>query len=111
MQNPTSQPWLLAGFSLLANIGLWIGVMTTFPRNTPAAVLHYSVGVGIDFIGHGQQIVVLPAVATGILLLNIALAFGLRKVSRAATWIILSGAAIVQVLLIAAYSFILLLNR
>lgn len=84
--------------------------MTTFPRDVPAAVLHYSVGVGIDFIGGGSQIVVLPAVSTVLLVLNALLALALRRINVAAVWILVGGAAVVQVLLVAAYFFILALN-
>lgn len=110
LEDPGRRPWFVALALAVVNAGLWIFVIATFPRDMPAAVLHYSVGVGIDFVGEGRQIIVLPAVSSVLLVLNVLLAFMLRKVNMVASWILLGGAAVVQLLLIAAYFFILALN-
>lgn len=100
----------LIGAQTLVNAILWIVALTMFPRTSPAAILHYSVGVGIDFIGEGRQIMVLPAAGTVVLVLNGILAYGVRRMSRPAVWIMLGGSAVVQLLLIAAYVYLLKLN-
>lgn len=108
--NPQLQPWLLAAVLAIINIVFWIVVFTTFPRDMPAAVLHYSVGVGVDFVGESNQIMVLPLTGSVLLVLTVLLAYTLWRVSVAAVWILLGGNVMVQLLLIVAYAYILALN-
>ena len=82
----------------------------TFPSDTPAAVLHYSVGVGVDFIGEGRQIIVLPLSGALLVVLNGLAAYVVRRASWTATWILLSTTVLLQILLIIAYVYILQLN-
>lgn len=106
----TGRAWSLVIASAVLNIGLWILVRTTFPSSTPAAVLHYSVGVGVDFIGEGQQIIMLPLSGSLLIVLNGLAAYVMRRASWAASWILLSSTALLQILLIIAYVYILQLN-
>ena len=91
-------------------IGLWIGVWLGFPKDTPAAILHYSVGVGIDFIGEGSQIWALPLLATGFLIVNTSLAALIRRSSLSAYWILIGILPLVVLLLALAYGVILRFN-
>lgn len=82
---------------------LWFLAWYVFPREAPAAILHYSVGVGVDFIGEGNTIFVLPALATILVVVNSALAFIIRRASQRATYLIWIGTPpIVAVLLVAS---------
>lgn len=102
--------WVLLAISILLNAALWILVVTTFPKDSPAAVLHYSVGVGIDFIGPGGQIYTLPSIGTALLVANAALAYILAAVSRRAVWVFIGVIPIVEVVLLAAYLMLWRLN-
>lgn len=106
----TRLAWLLLGSSGLLNAILWALIFLTFPKDAPAAVLHYSVGVGVDFIGEGQQIIVLPLGGLILLMLNGLAAYVIRRASWAATWIVLGTTVLLQVLLLIAYLYILRLN-
>lgn len=106
------RPLVMLGIaSVVLVVVLWVLSLTLFPRELPAAVLHYNVGVGIDFIGEGRQILVLPGIGTAILILDAGLAYVLRKTSYLAGAILMGAGLLSQVLLIAAFISILIMNR
>lgn len=89
---------------------LWYVSVFVFPQNSPAAVLHYSVGIGIDFIGQGGQIVVLPTIATSILLANTVLGYVVRRASIQSSNILWISSPFVLCILVGAYFYLLRLN-
>lgn len=97
--------WLLA-VSVLLNGLLWVGALVLFPRTAPAAVLHYSIDVGIDFIGEGKQIIVLPVAGAAILVGNALLGWLLRRTDPSAAYIAWGMVPAAQVLLLAAFALI-----
>lgn len=96
--------------SVITNAALWALALTMFPRQQAAAVLHYTIGSGIDFIGEGSQILVLPAIGLLVLVSNTALAGMLRAASVKAAWVLLAGIPIVQGMLAGAFIIIWRLN-
>lgn len=94
---------VVVGISLGVNIILWVLTYKLFPKDTPAAILHYSSGVGIDFIGEGTQIYVLPAIGLGTLIGNAVLGRGLLRASQKAAWICWSIIPGLQVMLLVAF--------
>lgn len=54
------------GVSVVVNALLWIAAVFLFPPEDAAATLHYSIDVGIDFIGASRQIIVLPAIGAAL---------------------------------------------
>lgn len=100
---------ILAG-SIVLNVVLWILVLTTFPKNDPLAILHYTAGVGVDFVGNGQQVLVLPGIGLALLCLNVILAYTVRQASVIAAWIFLASVPIIEVMLIVTYIMLLRLN-
>lgn len=96
--------------SVLLNSVLWVLALTLFPTDTPAAILHYSVGAGVDFIGEGQRIVSLPIVGTVVILLNCALAYGMRDTSKRFVWLFLSIMPLIQIVLLTAFALLLRVN-
>lgn len=84
------------------NIVLWLVAWFAFPRATPVAVLHYSPGVGIDFIGEGRQIMVLPLAGLAIVVGNGLLAAALRRASGRASLVLVGAGPVVQLALVAA---------
>lgn len=85
-------------------------VVATFPKHDESAILHYTAGVGIDFIGNGWQIVVLPSIGAMVLLLNGVLAYMVRTISPLASWIFWASIPMMQVLLVGTYLILLKLN-
>ncbi|MBI1834073.1 MAG: hypothetical protein HYR90_04600 [Candidatus Andersenbacteria bacterium] len=102
---------LTGGAGALLNAALWILSLTLFPRDLPAAILHYNVGVGIDFIGEGHQILVLPVLGTALVVLDGLLAYVLRKTNYLSAAILMGAAVAAQALLLAAFTAILIMNR
>jgi hypothetical protein len=104
-------PWLwLISISVLANGLLWCLVLVVFPKNTPVAILHYSIGVGIDFIGQGEKIVVLPVIGLLTLIGNIILSILIRPISTRVSWILIACLPFIQLILLAAFFLIWQLN-
>ena len=94
------------GTSLVLNAILWALVLNFFPRNNPATVLHYSIDVGIDLIGEGKQIIVLPAIGLIALIGNSLLGATLRRRSPVTAWIVWSVIPILQIILLGSFLLI-----
>lgn len=101
---------ILATIALLINGVLWLLVYTLFPKDLPAAILHYNVAVGIDFVGEGKQVFMLPAVGLSLVVLNTVLAYMLRSINLLAGRLLLGSAILAQLLLIAGFVAILAIN-
>lgn len=97
--------------SFLLNILLWILVLIAFPKSSPNAILHYTAGIGIDFIGQGWQIITIPSIGALLIAVNVILARYLQRVSTIAFWILWVSMPLLQLLLIATYGILLTLNR
>jgi hypothetical protein len=97
---------VLLGVSLALNALLWVAAVVVFPRTSPAAVLHYSIDVGIDFIGEGKQIIVLPAVGLAMAVGNALLGWLLRRTDPGAAYIAWGMAPAAQIVLLAAFILI-----
>jgi hypothetical protein len=85
-------------------------VAFTFPRRESAAILHYTTSVGIDFVGEGRHIMVLPAVGLLILVVNLVVGRIIRTADERTAWILWSAVPIVQVFLLLALFFLKSLN-
>jgi len=94
------------GTSLALNTVLWVLVLVLFPRNDPATVLHYSIDIGIDLIGEGKQIIVLPATGLIILVGNSLLGAALQRHNPTTAWIIWGTIPILQVILLGSFVLI-----
>ncbi|OGY31015.1 MAG: hypothetical protein A3C02_02190 [Candidatus Andersenbacteria bacterium RIFCSPHIGHO2_02_FULL_45_11] len=96
--------------SVACNLVLWIIVLATFPKDSPTAILHYTAGIGVDFIGDGWQIVTLPGIGTLLLVVNIVLARFVEKTSPLAFWILWGSVPVLECVLLATYGILLTLN-
>jgi hypothetical protein len=92
----------LSSLSLLFNLCTWLTALLLFPRDTPAAVLHYSTTSGIDFIGQGSQIIFLPLLGSILLVLNLALGFMIYRTSVEASWVLWGSLPLPQLVLLTA---------
>lgn len=106
-RSPEQRIFLL---SAALDILLWIIVLVTFPKSSPNAILHYSAGIGIDFIGAGWQIIVLPSIGALLIAVNVVLARYIKRASESAFWILWVSIPFLQVLLLATYGILLRLN-
>lgn len=87
------------------NVTLWLLAIFMFPQHD-VAVLHYSVDVGIDFIGAGRQIIVLPAIGLLVLIGNNLLGLAIYRTDNSSAWLAWSSATIIQLILISAFFLI-----
>ncbi len=107
----TRTQWIAIAISLVANIGFWLLVWITYPTEIEAVILHYSVGVGIDFIGEGKRLFILPAVALSVLVLNTGLARFIQPAAQGrGAWILISVIPCVQLAAIVAYIIVWKVN-
>lgn len=100
---------LLAISSVALNAVVW-AIAWLFPQHQTAAILHYTSSVGIDFVGEGRHIMVLPAVGGSILLINGVVGRLIKSADLRTAWVLWSAIPIVQLLLIVALLFLKSLN-
>ncbi len=105
-----SFPQIILIISIALNLLLWIIVLVSFPKNAPSAILHYTAGVGIDFIGQGWQIITIPGIGTLLIGVNVILARYIKKASEVSFWIIWMNMPFSQALLLGTYGILLSLN-
>src|SRR5688500_2639567 len=94
---------------LVLNAGAW-GIALVFPRQEATAILHYTSNVGIDFVGDGRHIVVLPAAGLLILILNLVVGWLILDADRRTAWMLWTAVPIVQVILSVALLFLRSIN-
>ena len=97
------------GVSVVLNALAW-GLAFIFPREEAAAILHYSSSVGIDFVGEGRHIMVLPAVGTLVMCLNFAVGRAIVKTDPRTATLLTSAVPLVQIVLIIALLFLRSVN-
>lgn len=102
---------IVIALSLLLNIGTWAVTIFVFPQAGSAAILHYTVPLGVDFIGESRQVYVLPTIALAILIGNLAVGLLIRRPSRRAAWLLWSTIPVVQIVLLAATILLWQFNR
>lgn len=97
--------------SLILNAILWALALFLFPHDSPNAVLHYNIDVGIDFIGESRQIIMLPIAGLLLLFGNSLLAAVLRSTDRRAAWLLCYITPILQLILISAFFLVWQANQ
>lgn len=96
--------------AVLINIALWVVVLTIFNRANPAAVLHYSVDVGIDYIGEGGRVITLPIIGVVLLSLNIILSWLIHRTEPLLVWPLLAILPVLQLLLLLSAVLLITVN-
>ena len=94
---------VLVGVSLLLNGLLWWLTLAIFPLDSTAAILHYTIDVGVDFIGEGKQITSLPLIGTAILIFNAVMGVSLLRADQRASWLLWSVMPLAQLVLLLAF--------
>lgn len=100
---------LVAGAGIVLNLLTWVQALL-FPRHQAIAILHYTSRVGIDFVGEGRHIMVLPAAGGLILMLNLVVGWLIVDADRRTAWVLWSAVPLVQVILGIALLFLRSLN-
>lgn len=100
---------VLCVVSVLLNSVTWL-VTRFFPADDPAAVLHYSIEIGIDFIGEGRQIMVLPLMGSLIIICNTVIGFALLRANWRAALVFWAVMPAFQLLMLAAFFLLWRIN-
>jgi multidrug transporter EmrE-like cation transporter len=82
-----------------------------FAHDNPTAILHYSIDVGIDFIGQGKQIIVLPLAGLLLLIGNTVLGAALKRADIRSAYILWASIPIIQIILQGAFILIWQVNQ
>lgn len=94
----------------ILNLVLWSVVLIKFDRSNPATVLHYSVDVGIDYIGEGNRIITLPLIGLCMLVLNSLLGWVLYHTEPRVAWPLWIITPVLQLLLLLSASLLITVN-
>ena len=100
----------LLAVAALCNAALWVLILTKFDRSNPATVLHYSVDVGIDYIGEGGRVMTLPIIGLSILVLNWLLGWLLFKTEPRISWQLWAVTPVVQLVLLLSAVLLVTVN-
>lgn len=92
----------IMGGSVILNGVLWWLTLTFFPRDS-TAILHYTIDVGVDFIGEGKQITSLPLIATAVILFNAVMGVALLRADTRASWLLWCTMPLAQLVLLLAF--------
>lgn len=102
---------IILTISILLNAALWLQTFLMFSQDDTTAILHYSIDIGIDFIGQGKQIIVLPLVGLLLLIGNTVLGAGLKRADIRSAYILWSVIPIIQLILQGAFILIWQVNQ
>lgn len=106
---PTKAFKLIAAAALL-NMALWVLALNLFDRSNPAAVLHYSVDVGIDYIGEGSRVIMLPVIGLCMLAINVLLGWLLYKTEPRLAWQLWAILPVLQFFLLLSAALLITVN-
>ncbi|HBE90378.1 MAG TPA: hypothetical protein DDW41_04185 [Candidatus Andersenbacteria bacterium] len=101
---------LIIALSITLNVTLWLLVFLLFPTSD-AAVLHYSIGIGIDFIGSTRQIYLLPAIGLIVLFGNTLLGITIKNTDIRSAWLLWSIIPPVHLILLGSFFLIWWINQ
>jgi len=96
--------------SILLNVGSWVAALLLFPADDPTTVLHYSINVGVDFIGEGAEIVSLPSIGSMVLVLNVIVGLAVMRANPRASWVLWGVLPLIQLILLLAFILLWRIN-
>lgn len=100
----------ILAIAALLNAVLWGVVLTKFNRASTTTILHYSVDVGIDYIGEGGRVLILPIIGLSLLLLNSLLGGLLYKTEPRLSWPLWAITPILELLLLLSVILLITVN-
>jgi hypothetical protein len=101
--------YIIAAAAVILNAIAWV-IAWLFPHDESTAILHYTSQVGIDFVGEGRHILVLPAIGLILLGLNLLAGRLIMSADKRTPWVLWSATPIIQILLIMALLFLRSVN-
>ncbi len=89
---------------------LWMYIVSHIRLYTDATFLHYTVGVGVDFVGSKGQIFALPIIGLIIALANTGLAYTMFKKARMTSLFLVTLTNLLHIFLLISAVLIVSLN-
>jgi hypothetical protein len=85
--------------AFLANIGIWAALFwTAVPTDAPI-ILHYNIYFGVDVVGNWKSLFFMPALAAGLLILNLMLSRFFYYKERLVSYLFAATALVLQLLM------------
>lgn len=94
----------------LANAGIWAALFwTAVPTDAPI-ILHYNIYFGVDVVGNWKSLFFMPALAAGLLFLNLVLSRFFYYKERLASYLFAGTALILQLMMAVGVISAILIN-
>lgn len=93
--------------SFLVNAGSWFALWKITAPRQEFIPIHYSISIGIDRVGPWTELFLMPAVGTGVLILNTLFAWLATKESRLAR-VLVTGTLLIQVTVAVSIGFLII---
>lgn len=95
---------------LLLNLALYLAINLGIKPATEPIILHYSVYFGIDFIGHWQQLYLMPAVGTFLWLVNFILALFFYQQEKITSYLLSGVILLIELFLLIGGGLLIWIN-
>lgn len=96
--------------AFLANAGIWAALFwTAVPTDAPI-ILHYNIYFGVDVVGNWKSLFFMPALAAGLLVLNLMLSRFFYYKERLASYLFAAAALVLQLLMAVGVVAAILIN-
>jgi len=96
--------------AFLANAGIWIALRWVVQPTDQPIILHYNVYFGVDSIGEWGNIFMMPAMAAGLLAVNLFLSRFFYYKERLVSYLFASMAFLMQLLMIVGVASVIIIN-
>lgn len=101
---------LFVGFSILVNILTWLSIIFQIRPQDEPIFLHYNILFGVDYIGDGWQIFLLPVMGLIIVLVNFVIGWSLFSRDKFVSLILGVATLLCQIFLFVASAILIFLN-
>jgi hypothetical protein len=98
--------------AVLVNVVMWLALFFTVEPTDRPIILHYNVyfGVSFDSIGNWKNVYMMPAMAAGLLAVNLVISRFFYYKERLASYLFVGMAFLLQVLMAVGAGSVILIN-
>ncbi|PJA93722.1 MAG: hypothetical protein CO132_01630 [Candidatus Kerfeldbacteria bacterium CG_4_9_14_3_um_filter_45_8] len=102
--------WIVLGVAVLVNGLAWGIILWKLPPQEGTVFLHYNVYYGVDLTGAWVEVLMIPGSGLIILLFNTAVLWFGKKLDDTSRMLCLTTTAFIEVIILLASVFVVLLN-
>jgi hypothetical protein len=96
--------------AFLANVGIWIALRWIVGPTDQLIILHYNVYFGVDSIGDWRSVFLMPALAGGLMIVNLFLSRFFYYKERLVSYLFAGMALLIQLLMIIGVASVIIIN-